>query len=326
VQNNGTALQSATGYISNSQGTGNFTTFVGYKIGASGLPNNTNSYTNYFGIDMSYTPNNNVTNYYGVNIADFTGATLSRALNLNLSSGNGKWNIYAQGTANNYLAGDLFIGTTAGVATKLVVGGTKTASSAIARGELINTTLVASANNDVLVGLDIATTFTNGAFTGVTNYSIRVNGNIQMNNVNGALFNNLGNSFIEYSGSGLTFSPAVSGGFMRFLPYQAGTFSLYMFSSGNVQVNSGTTDLGFKFQVTGTTQFSSTTLIGGNTANASALLQVDSTTKGFLPPRMTATQRAAIASPAEGLVVVQTDGTKGLYLYINAAWHALTML
>jgi hypothetical protein len=41
---------------------------------------------------------------------------------------------------------------------------------------------------------------------------------------------------------------------------------------------------------------------------------------------MTATQRAAIASPAEGLIVVQTDGTQGLYLYIGAAWHAITML
>lgn len=66
--------------------------------------------------------------------------------------------------------------------------------------------------------------------------------------------------------------------------------------------------------------------IGVTTANASALLQVDSTTKGFLPPRMTAAQRTAIATPAEGLVVFQTDGTVGLYLYASAAWHSMTML
>jgi hypothetical protein len=41
---------------------------------------------------------------------------------------------------------------------------------------------------------------------------------------------------------------------------------------------------------------------------------------------MTAAQRTAIATPAEGLIVVQTDGTQGLYLYIGAAWHAITML
>jgi hypothetical protein len=66
--------------------------------------------------------------------------------------------------------------------------------------------------------------------------------------------------------------------------------------------------------------------IGTTTPNASAKLQVDSTSQGFLPPRMTATQRAAIASPAEGLIVFQTDGTVGLYVYASAAWHALTML
>jgi hypothetical protein len=59
---------------------------------------------------------------------------------------------------------------------------------------------------------------------------------------------------------------------------------------------------------------------------SSAILNVNSTTQGFLPPRMTTTQRNAIASPAEGLIVVQTDGTQGLYLYIGAAWHAITML
>jgi hypothetical protein len=53
------------------------------------------------------------------------------------------------------------------------ISGTVNASSAIARGQLINTTLVAAANNDVLVGLDVQPTFTNGAFTGVANYNIR---------------------------------------------------------------------------------------------------------------------------------------------------------
>ena len=70
--------------------------------------------------------------------------------------------------------------------------------------------------------------------------------------------------------------------------------------------------------------------VGVNTTspNASAQLQIDSTTKGFLPPRMTAAQATAIASPAEGLLVyvTDTDGTfttKGWWGYDGAAWKKL---
>lgn len=54
--------------------------------------------------------------------------------------------------------------------------------------------------------------------------------------------------------------------------------------------------------------------------NASAVLQADSTTRGFLPPRMTNAQRAAIASPAVGLIVYCTDATEGLYVYKSTGW------
>jgi len=60
----------------------------------------------------------------------------------------------------------------------------------------------------------------------------------------------------------------------------------------------------------------------GGVLDATAILQADSTTKGFLPPRMTNTQRAAIATPAEGLLLFNTtnkgvayrDGTNWGYL------------
>lgn len=58
-------------------------------------------------------------------------------------------------------------------------------------------------------------------------------------------------------------------------------------------------------------------------ANASAILDMTSTSKGFLPPRMTAAQKDAIGSPATGLVIYQTDGTSGLYHYNGSAWATL---
>ena len=60
--------------------------------------------------------------------------------------------------------------------------------------------------------------------------------------------------------------------------------------------------------------------IGTTTPNASAALEVSSTTKGLLPPRLTTGQRDAIAGPAAGLTIFNTstgvlntwDGTRCL--------------
>jgi hypothetical protein len=72
--------------------------------------------------------------------------------------------------------------------------------------------------------------------------------------------------------------------------------------------------------------FNGVVTIGTSTPNVSAKVQIDSTTQGFLPPRMTLVQKNAIATPAEGLIVYQTDGTKGLYLYDGASWRAITII
>ena len=60
------------------------------------------------------------------------------------------------------------------------------------------------------------------------------------------------------------------------------------------------------------------------TGQASSVLDVKSITKGFLAPRMTAAQRIAITSPADGLLVYQTDGVKGFYFYNASAWTILS--
>jgi hypothetical protein len=59
---------------------------------------------------------------------------------------------------------------------------------------------------------------------------------------------------------------------------------------------------------------------GGGNPNASSMLEVESTTKGFLPPRMTTAQRNAIASPADGLIIFNT--TTGCPNYRqNGIWY-----
>ncbi len=54
--------------------------------------------------------------------------------------------------------------------------------------------------------------------------------------------------------------------------------------------------------------------------DASAMLDVKSNTKGLLIPRMLETERTSIASPAQGLMVYQTDNTEGFYYYDGTSW------
>lgn len=60
-----------------------------------------------------------------------------------------------------------------------------------------------------------------------------------------------------------------------------------------------------------------------NSINSSALLELESTSKGLLFSRMTAAQRGAISSPATGLLVYQTDGTSGFYYFNGSSWVKL---
>ena len=54
--------------------------------------------------------------------------------------------------------------------------------------------------------------------------------------------------------------------------------------------------------------------IGADPPAGNALLELASTDKGFLPPRMTTAQRTAITSPSNGLLVYDTD-VKALHVY-----------
>lgn len=61
----------------------------------------------------------------------------------------------------------------------------------------------------------------------------------------------------------------------------------------------------------------------GTTANASAILDAQSTTKGVRMPNMTTTQKNAISSPAAGLMVFDTTLAK-LCVYSGSAWQTIT--
>lgn len=64
--------------------------------------------------------------------------------------------------------------------------------------------------------------------------------------------------------------------------------------------------------------------IGTTTPQPSSVLDVSSTTQRFLPPRMTLAQRTAIASPAESLLVYQTNNPAGFYYIKSGIWTRLS--
>lgn len=63
--------------------------------------------------------------------------------------------------------------------------------------------------------------------------------------------------------------------------------------------------------------------IGTTSPVASSLLDMRSTTRGLLTPRMTLAQRNLIGAPAVGLLIYQTDGTTGFYYYFGSGWVRL---
>lgn len=64
--------------------------------------------------------------------------------------------------------------------------------------------------------------------------------------------------------------------------------------------------------------------IGTTTPHTSAMLDIVSTSKGVLVPRMTKAQRNAIATPATSLLIYQTNSSPGFYFYNGAAWTPIS--
>lgn len=110
--------------------------------------------------------------------------------------------------------------------------------------------------------------------------------------LNGGTHNCVGKSLAQATAAGYTF--------------------LYAGGGGNIWTLSGTS-AGYVGGSVG---------IGTTSPSTSAILEVNATDKGFLPPRMTTTQRNAIATPTAGLIIFNSD-TGRLNIYANSAWNDL---
>ena len=118
---------------------------------------------------------------------------------------------------------------------------------------------------------------------------------------------------------------------MRFLTLGTGATYIDGYSEGTSKAVNYPLFIGSRTNNTGVSVTGSTTeengtrvIFGSAVSDASAVVQVNSTTRGFLPPRMTTTEKNAIATPAAGLVVYDTTLNK-LCVY-TTAWETITSL
>ena len=171
--------------------------------------------------------------------------------------------------------------------TSLDIRGTQVASSAIARTMLISSSLSASANSDVLVGLDINPSFNTGSSTGVTNALVRLNGissgfifaDHVGNTSNFALYPKLTPSISNYilrtDGSNTILNSSVSTGIVGF---RIGNTAVGQFfgTTGNFALqNGGTfTDNNYRVQINSSLSDSGSLYISGSSSQT--LLKVDS--------------------------------------------------
>ena len=63
--------------------------------------------------------------------------------------------------------------------------------------------------------------------------------------------------------------------------------------------------------------------IGTNSPDSSAILDLQSTSKGFLPPKMTKAQNNNVVNPSAGLLIYRTDTIPGLYLFQDSTWNKI---
>jgi hypothetical protein len=162
--------------------------------------------------------------------------------------------------------------------------------------------LTAGANNQAIALMRLRDRGSNGAFTGVNRLGI-----VMENGVGGnypfQLFSDTGNVRIGHTAIASTSTKlSIRGGTndntARTLDIENAAGSPVLRTYNGIQV-----------------------LVGSSTPAASSILQVDSTTQGFLPPRMTAAQKTVIVTPPAGLIVYDTTDNKH-YGYNGTTWNA----
>ena len=238
-----------------------------------------------------------VTNQYGYLAAStLIGATNNYAFYGAIASGTNRWNLYMAGTADNYIAGSLGIGATSLTGYNLRI--TKNLTGATSTHSVMVDGAIQADSTNYGAGFRSSVSLAASATTTNLIHYLVIQGSF---GASSSATNQMGYWVENLTGATNNF------GYYGNITAASNRWNLYMNGTASNYINGVLT-------------------IGTTSPNGSAKVQVDSTTQGFLPPRMTAAQKNAIATPAAGLMIFQTDGTVGLYIYDGSTWRSLTMV
>jgi hypothetical protein len=355
----------AVGYIALQNNTNSNNTAVGYRslnaniggnqnsgVGVDSLLNNTSGIAN---TAVGYATGGGITtgNYNTILGANVTGLAAGLSNNIILADGQGNQRLSLGSTGqlklSQYTATTSFPGTTAGFlafdASGNILSVTSPATSpagttgavqfnnAGAFGADSTQLFWDDANNRLGVGTATPTgklhIVGNGSTSATTSLLVQNSSNVPSIQVLDS--NSVGiNSLLQtcFTTNGLV---DVNNG-VRILAKTSGSTFIDGYSEGNSKAANYPLFIGSRANnfggdiVNATTQENGTQTIFGSAVNdASSQVTINSTTRGFLPPRMTTAQKNAIATPAAGLMVYDTTLNK-LCVRTAAAWETITSL
>lgn len=263
----------------------------------------TGNIVHYFAQQGTFGAGSTVTRQYGFFVAaTLIGGTNNYGFYGDIASGTNRWNLYMNGTAANYMAGSLGIGSTVINSNLYVVKnisggwvGSSTYGANIFSSGAIQSDVTSYAYYFVTRPSTAAAAFT---LTGLVSYNAS---NVTIGSGSAVT------SVIGYLVENTHIGGTNNYGFRGDLAAATNTYNLFM-------------------NGTATNYLAGQLGVGVTSPNASAKVQIDSTTQGFLPPRMTSAQRTAISSAATGLIVYQTDGVEGLWINTSTGWRELTVV
>ena len=295
--------------------TGTFNTFVGSQ---SGINNTTASFNTFLGTSTGV---NNTTGGQNVFIGFNTG-------NANTTGGSNTIIGTFAGQANTTGGNNTFVGLNSGA-----LNTTGTSNTFIGRESGAKNT---TGNNNTFIGLSAGqenTTGTGNVVVGLTAAQLNTTGNDNsvfgfqalLANVGGSLNSVFGREAGRYIANKSTAATVLNNSIMigyRTSPLADSQTNQIVIGHDAIGLGSNTTVIGNSSTLT--TALYGDLVLGSTTPVASALLTMTSTTEGFLPPRMTTTQKLAIASPATGLVVFDT--TLGKLCVFATTWQTITSI